>query len=233
LIGAAAVVTLAVMCGRMVHRSSAAEVARLFATRGGLPNYQASYNVAPTQLAPVVRWHAESGERRLDLLSWGLVPHWTKDPVHARRPINARAETVATNGLFRGAFARRRAIIPADAYYEWQARPDGKQPYAVAREDGQMLALAGLWESYTRADGEVLRSFAVITVLAGQDLTWLHDRAPAVLEPDAWTAWLSAEPDEAQRLLQPPAHGLLRAWPVSRRVNAVRNDGAELLATIA
>jgi putative SOS response-associated peptidase YedK len=216
----------------MVHRSSAAEVARLFGVRGSRPNYAASYNVAPTRLVPVVRWHAESGERRLDLLSWGLLPHWTKDPVHARRPINARAETVASNGLFRGAFQRRRALVLADAYYEWQARAGGKQPHAVAREDGSMLALAGLWESYQRTDGEVLRTFAIITVPAGPDLAWLHDRAPAVLEPDIWDAWLTGSPADAHHMLQPSAHGLLRAWPVSRAVNAVRNDGPGLLEAV-
>ena len=89
--------------------------------------------MAPTQMAPVVRRHPETGERHLDLLQWGLLPYFTKDPVHARRPINARAETVTTSGMFRRAFELRRAIVPADAFYEWWAIDGGKQPYALAR----------------------------------------------------------------------------------------------------
>jgi putative SOS response-associated peptidase YedK len=147
---------IAATCGRIVQRSSVSEIARLFATRGVLYDFKPSYNVSPTQTVQTVRWNTERGERRLDLLSWGLLPHWSKDPVYARRPINARAETVASNGMFRGAFARRRAIVPADAYYEWQTQEDGKQPYAVVREDGAMLALAGLWELVPTARSSAL-----------------------------------------------------------------------------
>ena len=144
-----------------------------------VPNVAPSWNVAPTQNATVVRRHPETGERHLDLLTWGLVPHWTKDIHQARRPINARAETVATSAMFRGALAQRRCLVPADAFYEWKAMPGGKQPYAIARQDGAPLAFAGLWEGWRWPNGDVLRTFAIITTEANATMTDIHDRMPA------------------------------------------------------
>jgi putative SOS response-associated peptidase YedK len=100
------------------------------------------------QSAPVVRRHPETGERHLDLLKWGLLPYRTKEPVKALRPINARAETVAKSGMFRLAFEQRRCLVPADAFYEWKVVANGKQPYAIARQDEQLMAFAGLWEGF-------------------------------------------------------------------------------------
>src|SRR4051812_21808819 len=128
------------MCGRYASFLPAEAVARLFHTVNPLPNIAASWNVAPTQDAMVVRRHPDTGDRHLDLLKWGLLPIWTKDPAKAKRPINARAETVTTSGMFRGAFQQRRCLVPADAFYEWKALVDGKQPYAIARQDGQPMA---------------------------------------------------------------------------------------------
>jgi len=141
-------------------------------------------------MAPVVRRHPETGERHLDLLMWGLRPFWTKQPMKVERPINARAETVARSPIFRGAFARRRTIVPADAFYEWCVVENGKQPYAIARQDGQPMAFAGLWEGYRWPDGKVTRSFAIITTEANAEMAELHDRMPAILEPEDWPAWL-------------------------------------------
>ncbi len=118
----------------------------------------------------VVRRHPDTGERHLDLLKWGLLPSFTKDPAHAKRPINARAETVVTSGMFRSAFARRRCLVPADAFYEWKVVEGGKQPYAVAPMDGQPMAFAGLWEGFRRPDGNCVAwasSGSVIGVTAG------------------------------------------------------------------
>ncbi len=127
-------------------------------------------------MAPVVRRHPETGERQLDLLQWGLLPYWTKEPVKAQRPVNARAETVATSGIFRRAFEQRRAIVPADAFYEWKVVASGKQPYAIDRQDEQPMAFAGLWEGFRWPDGIVTRSFAIITADASPDVAELHDR---------------------------------------------------------
>ncbi len=146
------------MCGRYASLLPAEALRRIFRTVNLLPNIEPSWNVAPTQSAPVVRGHPEIGERHLDLLKWGLLHYCTKEPVRAQRPINARAETVSKSGMFRRAFEQRRAIVPADAFYEWKVVANGKQPYAIARQDGQPTAFAGLWEGFRWPDGTVTRS---------------------------------------------------------------------------
>ena len=205
---------------------------RTFRTVNQLPNLEPSWNVAPTQLAPVVRRHPETGERHLDLLQWGLLPYFTKDPIHARRPINARAETVATSGMFRRAFELRRAIVPADTFYEWKVVENGKQPYAIARQDRQPMAFTGLWEGFRWADGTVTRSFAIITTAANADVAELHDRMPVILEPADWPVWLGEVEGDPGSLLHSPPAGTLRVWRVDRRVNSPKNNGPELLEPI-
>ena len=217
------------MCGRFVFSRPIDEMRAIFGTTNPPPNVAPSWNMAPTRLAPVVRLHPETRERHLDLLRWGLVPHWARDLKSARQPINARSETAGTSPLFRDALARRRCLVPADAFYEWQATPQGKRPHAIARADGGMLALAGLWESWRAPEGEVLRSFVILTTAANDALRPLHDRMPAVIEPVGWPLWLGETAGDAAALLV-PSQAPLRIWPVSTRVNNVRNDGADLLA---
>ena len=116
----------------------------------------------------------------------GLIPSWTKDLKAARaQPINGRSETASTSGMFKTALAQRRCLVPADAFYEWEARPDGKQPYAIARRDGSPLAFAGLWEWWKAPDGSLLRTFAILTTSANTTMRQLHERMPVILEPDA------------------------------------------------
>jgi putative SOS response-associated peptidase YedK len=201
----------------------------MFGTVNPLPNIAPSWNVAPTQRAPVVRRHPESGERHLDLLSWGLVPRFTKTLAQARRPINARAETAASSGMFRAALAQRRCLVPADAFYEWQVLPGGKQPYAIARRDGAPLAFAGLWEGWRAPDGEVLRSYAIITTTANATLSMLHERMPVILEPDDWPLWLGETAGAPATLLRPAAADLVHAWAVDPAVGNVRNNTPDLL----
>jgi putative SOS response-associated peptidase YedK len=220
------------MCGRYASSLPAAEVARLFRASNRLPVFQPHWNVAPSQLGLVVRRDPESGERRLDALRWGLLPSWTRDPKTARRPINARAETVATLPSFRGAYARRHCLVPATAFYEWEQRSGAKQPYAIARADGAMLAFAGLWEGFRDAEGEVTRSYCIVTTAANAEMAAVHDRMPVILEAADWPLWLGETAGEAADLLHPSPPGTLRLWPVSRRVNAARNDDASLLDPI-
>jgi putative SOS response-associated peptidase YedK len=212
---------MAAMCGRYASFLPAEATARLFAAMGPLPN------VPPSM---VVRRHPESGERRLDLLGWGLVPHFTKDLKAARRPINARAETVAGSGMFRGALVARRCLVPADAFYEWRVSGADKQPFAIARQDGRPMAFAGLWEGWRGPDGSVLRSFVIVTTTANATLRPLHERMPVVLEEADWPGWLGETPADP---LHPAAEDVLRVWPVDRRVGNVRNNDAELLTPIA
>jgi len=195
---------------------------------GPPPNFPPSWNVAPTTQRPVIRRHPDAGDRRLDLLAWGLVLHFTKGLKAARKPISARAETVATSGMPRGALTQRRCLVPADAFYEWRAIPDGKQPYAIARRDGRPMAFAGLREGWRAPDGLVLRAYTSITTAASSAMAQAHDRMPVVLKQEDWPAWLGEEGGGPAPLLRPAADDVLRLWPVSRAVNSVRNNGAEL-----
>lgn len=218
------------MCGRFASTLPLEQLARLFAITEPLPNAAPSWNVAPTQAAVAVRRRPDSGARTLSLLSWGLLPSFSQGTGKPPRPINARAETVATNGLFRGAFASRRCLVPADAYYEWHTADGTKTPYAIARNDGAPCALGGVWEGHRAPDGTVTRSFAIVTVAASPALAHLHPRMPLVLEPGDWAAWLGETGDDPARLLRPSPDGVLRAWRISTKVNHTRNDGPDLLA---
>jgi putative SOS response-associated peptidase YedK len=216
------------MCGRYASFLPAEALRALFQSVNPTPNWEPTWNMAPTRNAPVVRLHPQTRARHLDLLRWGLVPHWAKDPKSVRQPINARAETVATATMFRDALARRRCLVPADVFYEWQTTDQGKQPFAVARMDGQPMVFAGLWEGWRGDDGTVLRSFTIITTCANTELRPIHERMPVILEPTAWAAWLGEVDDDPAGLLR-PSDALLRVWRIGTAVNSVRNDAASLL----
>jgi putative SOS response-associated peptidase YedK len=187
--------------------------------------------MAPSQSAPVVRVHPESRERRLDLLRWGLVPHWIKDIKETRQPINARGETIAVTPMFRDAFARRRCLVPADAFYEWQTVDGGKLPWAIAREDGVPLVFGGVWEGWRVPDGTVIRSFTIVTTSANPALRPLHERMPLVLEARDWPLWLGETDGDVRALLRPSDTGF-RVWRVGTAVNNVRNDTPALLEPV-
>jgi putative SOS response-associated peptidase YedK len=131
--------------------------------------------------------------------------------------------------MFKAALASRRCLIPADAFYEWRAMPYGKQPYAIARRDGAPVTFAGIWEGWRDPAGEIVRTFAILTTAANGTMSQLHERMPVILEPDAWSAWLAPDSDPAMDLMRPAGNDVLHLWPVSRAVNSVRNNGAELL----
>jgi putative SOS response-associated peptidase YedK len=216
------------MCGRYASFLPADALRALFQTVNPAPNWEPTWNMAPTRDAPVVRLHPETRARHLDLLRWGLVPHWAKDPKSVRQPINARAETVAAAPMFRDALSRRRCLVPADVFYEWQATDGSKQPYAIARADGQPMVFAGLWEGWRGADGTVLRSFTIVTTNANPVLRPIHERMPVILEQPDWPMWLGEIEGDAPALLHPSAADL-RIWRIGTAVNNVRNDSEALL----
>jgi putative SOS response-associated peptidase YedK len=194
------------------------------------------YNIAPTQPVLAVRRRPD-GRRELVLLHWGLIPHWAKDPSIGNRMINARAETVAEKPSFRNSLRRRRCLIPADGFYEWQKRERGpKQPFDVSREDGAPFALAGLWEHWQGPNGEEIESCAIVTTEANRLMRPLHHRMPVIVDPTDYDAWLSGEgehPREVQALtalLVPREWQGMRTRPVSRRVNNARNEGPQCIA---
>ena len=185
------------------------------------------YNLAPTQGAPVIR--ELDGERRLDQLRWGLIPGWAKSPGDVKHNLfNARAETVAEKPSFRSAFKSRRAVMPASGFYEWRTVDGVKQPYYISRVDGGAMLFAALWERWAQG-GESLESSTIITTHSNEFMQQLHNRMPVILEPGELETWLQDGPFE---LLRPAADGVLQAWPVSRAVGNVRNQGPELLEPI-
>jgi putative SOS response-associated peptidase YedK len=228
------------MCGRYVIISTPEAIRALFGY-GEQPNFPPRYNVAPTQPIPIV-WLAD-GKRSFALMRWGLLPSWVKDPKTFPLLINARGESVLEKPAFRNAMRRRRCLIPADGFYEWQARGGGgpKQPYFVgAKRDagGQAppLAFAGLYETWTGPNGEEIDTAAIVTTAANRTLAPIHERMPVFVPKDAFDLWLdcaNVEADVAAALIRPADDNLLEACPVSPAVNRVANDSPALIASVA
>jgi putative SOS response-associated peptidase YedK len=225
------------MCGRFVSASPPDEVARYFGASLGETLLEPSYNVAPTNdIYAVVE--SPDGQRRLETFRWGLVPVWAKDPKTGLKMINARAETVATSNAFKRSLRQRRCIVPADGFYEWQARTGGrrKQPHYIHRLDGEPLAFAGLWETWrdkaAGPDAPWLHSCTIITTTANATMAPIHDRMPVILPPSAWSDWLAPDNHDMVALgglLVPAPDHLLTLRPVSTDVNNVRVKDAHLV----
>ena len=189
------------------------------------------YNVAPTQQVPVIVAH--DGERYLAEHRWGLVPFWAKDLSIGTRMINARSETVATLPAFRESLEKRRCIIPATRFYEWQKVGKTKIPHTILRNDGFPMSFAGLWASWRNPETEErVLSCSIITTAANATMRTLHDRMPVILEDEALERWLDPKRNdvaELQRLLVPATDDTVYAYPISRLVNDVKNEGPEII----
>lgn len=186
------------------------------------------YNIAPSQPVAVV---PNDGQRKLDYYVWGLIPSWAKDPAIGSRMINARGETLAEKPSFRAAFRRRRCLIPADGFYEWQQTPGRKTktPFYIRMKSGEPFAFAGLWESWNAPDGSQVLSCAIITTAPNALMEPIHNRMPVILPAEAYERWLEPgeqDPARLQPLIRPyPAEAML-AYPVSTLVNRPENDVA-------
>jgi putative SOS response-associated peptidase YedK len=159
----------------------------------------------PGRAGQVIRLHPHTGQRHLDWLTWGLLPHGTEDPDTAPRPIHARAETVAELPMFASAFRNRRAIVAMGEYFQWRTIGKQKQRFAISRKDGHPMAVAGLWESFVSLDREIIRTYCIVTVEATGAVAEIHDRMPLVLEMDDWPLWLGEVPGDPATLLRPSA----------------------------
>jgi putative SOS response-associated peptidase YedK len=215
------------MCGRFTLSSPPSVLARLFLLDQEPQQLAPRFNIAPTQKVAAVRGSEEPGHRRLDLLQWGLIPSWSKDPKIGSRMINARAETVAERPAFRAAFRRRRCLIAADGFYEWVRRGPRKQPYHIRMRDGSPFGFAGLWERWQGPEGDPIESCTVLTTTPNELLKPLHDRMPVILAPGDHAAWLDPdqhEPGPLRPLLRPFDPAAMEAYPVSLRVNNPGND---------
>ncbi len=219
------------MCGRYAFYSPAEAVKRAFALNE-VPGLEPHYNIAPTQSVAVVR-AGEEGSRALAMLHWGLIPKWAKERAIGNRMINARAETLAEKPSFRDAFKRRRCLVLADGWYEWQVAPGGKQPWFIQLRETRPFAFAGLWERWKDpADGTTLESCTIVTTDAAQSIRKIHDRMPVVLaesDRDRWMDTAFSDTDKLSELLRPFEPKALQAWPVSRLVNAPKNQGPKLI----
>ena len=219
------------MCGRYSITTPTEALRQLFRF-DDLPNLQPRYNMAPTQMAPVVR--NRDGARHLDLLRWGLLPRWANDASIGAKLINARSETIAEKPSFRDAFKRRRCLVPADGFYEWQKRGKAKEPYRVCLVNDGAFALAGLWEQWYDPSKHhaVVETFTIVTTVACSSIAHIHHRMPLILDPSDHDQWLMGEPASILQQIKPFPDERLRAYKVSPRVGNVRNDDRGLLDSI-
>lgn len=214
------------MCGRFAFYSPSEATTALFGVHTDI-GIEARYNIAPTQFVAAIR-NDDADSRELVMLRWGLVPFWAKDPAIGNHMINARAETVAEKPSYRNAYKKRRCLILANGFYEWRKEAGGKTPYFITTEDDSPFAFAGLWERWdSKETDESLQTTTIITADANEFMASLHHRMPLILQPESADRWLSGDNDMIHDVagIAPP----LKAWPVDRRVNNARNEGAELI----
>ncbi len=224
------------MCGRFALQSDPNNIRRMYGLalvpdEGGIVPWGAyRWNIAPSQ--PVLAVRQREGQREVVGLKWGLVPSWSKTPDDGPKPINARAETVATSPAFRAAFKCRRCVIPASAFYEWQ-KFEGekrKQPFAIVPTDAEVFSMAGVWESW----GDCLETCAIITTSPNAVMKPIHNRMPVILAPDEVDRWLDdrTAPQDAHAMLRPFDDAAMRSYPVSTLVNSPANDSPACLTPL-
>lgn len=218
------------MCGRYVIAGTT-ELSERFQLRSLPESWLPTWNAAPSQWLPTVI-EDESGERQGRLMQWGLLPRWRREGQRSVAPINARAETLLEKPMFKGLVAHHRCLVPISGFYEWQETGGRKQPFYVSAKDGEIWALAGLYDERENADGEQTASFTVVTTAANALLKPLHERMPVILARDAEAEWLDPEvtdPLQVERLLQPYPAEEIDLWPVDPAVGNVRNNDPSLL----
>src|SRR5215207_4274055 len=222
------------MCGRVVQHRELSGYARELGINlsGQVPNAPPHYNGAPSQDLLVLRRDPKTGENRLGLLRWGLIPHWAKDKKIAWKLINARCEPVGKTAAFKDAYRQRRCLIPVDGFDEWKKIGKVKQPFLIAMISGGPFTRAGLWENWKEpATGEWIRTFTIVTTGANSLVSQLHDRMPVIIAPENRDRWLDPQsaPDD---LLRPYPADQMTMWPVSSKVNSPKNEGRELIEPI-
>ncbi len=214
------------MCGRFSLTADVNAVQESFPWVSIPPEILPRYNIAPTQPVAVV---ANDGKNQLDYYTWGLIPSWAKDPQIGSQMINARAETLAEKPSFRSAFRRRRCLILADGFYEWQQQPDKKPkvPMYIRLETGKPFAFGGLWESWNSPDGSTILSCTIITTTPNELMASIHNRMPFIVPEEAYAAWLATgevDPSQLSELIKPFPADLMEAYPISTLVNSPAND---------
>lgn len=222
------------MCGRYSLTSPEDAMRQLFDLPPGASRAwaQPRFNIAPSQIAPVVRRRADGAGQELVGMTWGLIPSWSPDrngPQGRGGQINARSESAAEKPTFRDAYRQRRCLVPSDGFYEWQKIEGGKQPYWISRADGAPFVFAGLWESWAKGQSTEFLSFTILTTTASEPLRPIHHRMPVILPKAAFAAWLDPGQTPEAELFAPEQAPKMQARPVSTRVNSPRNDDAACL----
>jgi len=217
------------MCGRYAVTSAPEAIRALFGYPEQ-PNFPPRYNVAPTQPIAIVR--LVDGKRQFALVRWGLLPSWVKDPKNFSLLINARGESLTDKPAFSAAMKRRRCLVPADGFYEWNTSRAGKRPFFVRAKSGGPIAFAGLWETWMGPNGEELETAAIVTTRANRTLGEIHERMPVIVPPDAFNLWLdcaNVDVETALTLVAPAPDAMLEAYEVSSAVNRTANDNPALV----
>jgi putative SOS response-associated peptidase YedK len=216
------------MCGRYRLTARDRAIAKHFELDEAEVLWKARYNIAPTQDVAIVRQDAKRPQRKFSVMRWGLIPYWAKDASIGYKTINAAAETAAEKPAFREAMKRRRCLVPADGFYEWQKRgPKDKQPYNVGLADDGIFAFAGLWERWPDPAGGAIESFTILTTTANSLVAQLHDRMPVIVKPEDYDLWLDPgmrDPGGVADLLRPLDARLMKKYPVSKKVGNADND---------
>jgi putative SOS response-associated peptidase YedK len=220
------------MCGRFTLRQPAERIAREFQLEE-VSDIGARYNIAPTQKILAIRQSPDG--REAGMFKWGLIPSWAKDASIGAKLINARSETVAEKPSFREAFKRRRCIIPADGFYEWQRTGSKKQPFYFHLTDDGLFGFAGLWDKWRTPNGESLETCSILTTDANEVLRHMHDRMPVILHSDDYDLWLDEDvrkQDLRGELLRPYPAAEMNVYPVSTAINSPQHQGEELVQPI-
>jgi putative SOS response-associated peptidase YedK len=220
------------MCGRYSLEAKPSEIVEAFGLAEAI-SVGARYNIAPTQSVPIVRIDPEAGDRRLQVVRWGLRPAWARSP---KPIINARSETIAEKPSFRSAFRQRRCLVPATGFYEWQKLGSSKQPFCIRPHGGGLFAFAGIWDRFRDEAGEPGEAFAILTCVPNRTMEPIHNRMPVILDAAAYARWLDPQvqsPEPLVELMVPVPDDRLTAYPVSSRVNSPAHDDAECTEPLA
>lgn len=223
------------MCGRAslsLQPDELEEFLRRYGLEASVPWYTPRYNIAPSQNHVVIV--EQQCARSVRVMRWGLVPSWAKDIKIGNKAINARAETVDSKPMFRGAFKSRRALVSANGYFEWKGETPNKQPYFIHAPDHSLLIFAGLWEHWWPVkDAKPVLTFTIVTGPPGIVSGDIHDRAPLILPPESWDAWLQGTVEDAKRIVETTKEPELAYYPVSKAVGAPKNDAPANVEPIA
>lgn len=217
------------MCGRFTLHKPADTITREFHL-AAVPDLEARYNIAPAQNVLAIRRLLDGNEAVT--LKWGLIPSWAKDAGIGSKLINARSETVTEKPSFREAFKKRRCIIPADGFYEWQRTGSQKRPFYFKLKDDRLFGFAGLWAKWLTPDGETLETCSILTTEANEVLRPVHERMPVILPPDSYELWLDEDVSKQnlrRELLRPYPALAMAAYPVSLAINSPQRQGTELV----